>query len=463
MEHVTTSAMGKRDLDALLHPTTHLMQHHARGPLVLARAEGIHVWDEHGRQYIEGMAGLWCTAVGYGEPALAEAAAEQMRTLGYAHLFSGRSHEPAILLAEKLKSLAPFAASKVFFGHSGSDANDTQIKLIWYYNNAIGRPRKKKIISHRRGYHGVTIGAGSLTGIESSHTGFDLPLSPFLRVRCPHYYREALPGESEETFANRLAHELDALIVREGPETIAAFIAEPVLGAGGVVVPPAGYFAKIQEVLNRYDILLVDDEVICGFGRTGKMFGAQTMGMVPDTMSLAKALSSGYQPISAVLIPETMYDAFLDVSASNGVFGHGFTYSGHPVCAAVALRNIELIESRGLVAHAEQVGEQFQARLRAFSNHPLVGEARGVGLIGALELVADKRTRRSFDPAQAVGAQLQQRCQEHGLIVRALGDSIAFCPPVIISREQIEDLFERFSRALDETLEHCYRAGLIGG
>ncbi len=461
MVNVPVSSMGHRDLQALLHPTTHLAQHRQRGPLVLTRGEGIHVWDEQGRSYIEGMAGLWCTALGYGEAALVDAAAEQMRKLSYSHLFNGRSNEPAILLAEKLKALAPFDASKVFFGHSGSDANDTQIKLVWYYNNAIGRPEKKKIISHHRGYHGVTIGAGSLTGLGSSHAGFDLPLATFLRVRCPDHYREAHEGETEQAFAERLANELEELILRENPSTIAAFIAEPVLGAGGVVVPPAGYFEKIQQVLNRYDILMIDDEVICGFGRTGNLFGSQTTGMTPGTMSLAKALSSGYQPISAVLIPEHMYDAFVHASASHGTFGHGFTYSGHPVCAAVALRTIELIESRGLVAHAARVGEQFQACLRAYSDHPLVGQARGVGLIGALELVANQQTRQRFAPAHGVGAMVQQRCEQHGLIVRAMGDIIAFCPPLIISSEQIDEMFERFSLALADTLDDVRRAGLL--
>jgi 4-aminobutyrate--pyruvate transaminase len=454
MNHSTISAMGRRDLDALLHPTTDLVAHQRSGPLVLTRGEGIYVWDEHGRPYIEGMAGLWCAALGYGEAELVDAATEQMRKLSYSHLFSGRSNEPSILLAEKLKAMSPFGASKVFFGHSGSDANDTQIKFAWYYNNAIGHPEKKKIISHHRGYHGITIGAGSLTGLSSSHAGFDLPLAGFLKIRCPHYYREAQEGETEHAFVERLADELEALIVREDPRTIAAFIAEPVLGAGGVIVPPAGYYEAIQRVLTRHDILMIDDEVICGFGRTGKLFGAQTTGMKPDTMSLAKALSSGYQPISAVLIPDAMADAFLRAGGTHGVFGHGFTYSGHPVCAAVALRNLELIERRALVDHAMHVGEHFQARLRAYSEHPLVGEARGVGLIGALELVADKPSRRSFAPADGVGKKLQQNAQRHGLIVRAMGDTIAFCPPLIISHEQVDDLFARFSLALADTLDY---------
>lgn len=451
MNNKATQSLAARDMEAVLHPTTHMLQHRAKGSLVFSRAEGIHIWDDKQNQYIEGMSGLWCAALGYGEQELVDAAARQMSTLSYSHMFNGRSHEPAILLAEKLKAMAPFAASKVFFGHSGSDANDTQIKLMWYYNNALGRPRKKKIISRQRAYHGVGLGSASMTGLPSSHTGFDLPYGPFLRTRCPYYYREAEDGEAEEEFSSRLANELETLILLEDPETIAAFIAEPLMGAGGVIVPPRGYFEKIQVVLSRYDILLIDDEVICGFGRTGKMFGAETFNMRPDTISLAKALSSGYQPISAVLIAENMYQVLLDASADSGVFGHGFTYTGHPVCAAVALKNIELIEQRGLVQHADQLGVYFQSRLRDFLLHPLVGDARGVGLIGALELVADKRTKRGFNPSFAVGADVQTRCEQYGLIVRAMGDTIAFCPPLIITQSQIDELFDRFGRALNDS------------
>jgi 4-aminobutyrate--pyruvate transaminase len=449
---MNAASLQERDLAALLHPTTHLPRHREQGPLLIDRAQGVHVWDQQGKQYIEGMAGLWCTALGYGVKELADTAAEQMSRLSYAHLFGGKSHEPAIELAEKLKEMAPFPAAKVFFGHSGSDANDTQIKLIWYANNARGKPNKKKIIARQRAYHGVTLGAGSLTGLQVNHNGFDLPLPYVLRVRCPHYYREAEAGETEAQFTDRLADELEALILREDPDTIAAFIAEPVMGAGGVVIPPAGYFEKIQAVLDRYDILLIDDEVITGFGRTGKMFGCETVGMRPGTMSLAKALSSGYQPISAVLIPDWMDDALHEAGKTLGVFGHGYTYSGHPVCAAVALKNLELIERYKVIDHTARVAKRFQRRLAEFADHALVGEARGVGLIGACELVRDKASKQPFDTAQGVGAYLQTRCEKHGLIVRALGDSLAFCPPLVISEAQIDEMFDRFGRALDETL-----------
>lgn len=440
-----------KDLQHLLHPTTNLKQFHATGPKVHARAKGVYLWDNHGKQYLEGMSGLWCTALGYGEEALVEVATEQMRTLSYSQLFGGKTNEPSVLLAEKLKAMMPFAAGRVFFGLSGSDANDTQMKLMWYYHNAIGKPGKKKIISRWRGYHGVTVASGSLTGLPYFHTHFDLPIANVLHTDTPHYYRAGQAGETESGFVRRIVGNLEALILEEGPETIAAMIAEPVMGAGGVIVPPAGYFPAVAEVLRRHDIALIDDEVICGFGRTGQPFGAQTLDMKPTTMSVAKALSSAYLPISAVIIPEYMYEPMVELSASMGTFAHGFTYSGHPVCAAVALKTLEIFEERQIFAHVANVAEVFQQRLRAFADHPLVGEVRGVGLIGAIELVQDKATKQPFAGKQGVGAYCVQRGEANGLIVRNLGDSIAFCPPLIISEAQIDELFTKFDVALQET------------
>ncbi|MCB1684098.1 MAG: aminotransferase class III-fold pyridoxal phosphate-dependent enzyme [Pseudomonadales bacterium] len=441
-----------KDLAHLLHPATNLAQHHQVGPKVLSRAKGVYLWDNQGRQYLEGMAGLWCTALGYGEEELVRVAETQMRKLCYSQIFGGRTNEASVLLAEKLKAMAPMDAGRVFFGLSGSDANDTQVKLMWYYNNAIGRPEKKKIISRQRGYHGVTVAAGSLTGLPPFHKHFDLPIAGILHTDCPHYYRGAEPGESEAAFVDRIVGNLEALILREGPETIAAFIAEPVMGAGGVIVPPRGYFEKVQALLRRHEILFIDDEVICGFGRTGQPFGAQTFNIQPDTMSIAKAVSSAYLPLSAVLLPEYMYDAFKAMSAELGNFSHGFTYSGHPVCAAVALRNIELMEERDLFAHAARIGVTIQQRLAGLADHPLVGEARGVGMIGALELVADKATKTPFPATRGAGAKLQARCEANGLIMRALGDTVALCPPLVISDSQVDELFTKLGRSLDETL-----------
>jgi len=444
-------SLEARDLKHLLHPTTNLKLHHQTGPRIHERASGVYLWDDQGRQYLEGMAGLWCTALGYGEEELVRVAAEQMRKLSYSQLFASRTNEPSILLAERLAHMVPFDMPRVFFGLSGSDANDTQIKLMWYYHNAIGKPEKKKIISRWRGYHGVTVASGSLTGLPNFHRHFDLPIAGILHTDCPHYYRGAEPGESEAAFVDRLVGNLEALIEREGPETIAAFIAEPVLGAGGVIVPPRGYYERVQAVLARHDILFIDDEVICGFGRTGRPFGAETMGIVPTTMSLAKAISSAYLPLSAVLLPEFMYEPIAELSGAVGTFGHGFTYTGHPVCAAVALRTLELMEERDLFAHAARVGVPFQARLQALGAHPLVGEARGVGLIGAVELVEDKPTGRPFAPARGVGAYCAGRCEANGLIVRALGDTLAVCPPLIITDAQVDELFTKLAKSLDET------------
>jgi 4-aminobutyrate--pyruvate transaminase len=322
---------------------------------------------------------------------------------------------------------------------------------MWYYNNCVGRPEKKKIISRMKGYHGVTVAAGSLTGLPPYHKYFDLPIAGILHTDCPHYYRGREGGESEAAFVDRIVGNLEELIRREGGDTIAAFIAEPIMGAGGVIVPPPGYYQKVQALLAEHDILFIDDEVICGFGRTGKPFGAQTFDIRPDTMSVAKAVSSAYLPLSAVLLPERMYDAFVDLSAELGNFSHGFTYSGHPVCAAVALRNLELMEERDLFTHAARVGEIMQERLALLADHPLVGDVRGAGLIGAVELVADKDLGTPFPAEKGVGAYCMGRCEAHGLILRSLGDSMAICPPLIISDAQIDELFSKLTLALNET------------
>jgi 4-aminobutyrate---pyruvate transaminase len=449
-----------RDVETLIHPYTNLATHRDNGPLVLENAKGIYVYDVDGKPYIEGMAGLWCASLGYGNEELVEAAASQMRKLSFTHLFSGRSHDPAIELAEKLKEIAPIEVSKVFFGCSGSDANDTQIKLIWYYNNALGRPKKKKIISRLKGYHGVTITSASLTGLPNNHVDFDLPIAGILHTSCPHHYRFGMPGETEADFATRMAAELEEMILNEGPDTVAAFIAEPIMGAGGVIVPPTTYFEKIQPILDRYDILLIADEVITGFGRLGQMFGSPVMGMKPDTMSLAKAITSAYQPLSAVLVPEHMYQAMLDESRKIGVFGHGFTYSGHPVASAVAVKTLEIYERDNIVGHVRSIMGSFQARLRALADHPMVGEARGVGLVGGLELVADKQTKRGFLPKQAVAPKCVAFGQMEGVIVRAIGDTIAICPPLVITAAEVDELFDRITRALDRTEEWVRKEGL---
>jgi 4-aminobutyrate---pyruvate transaminase len=444
------SNYATRDVEALLHPTTNLNAHRLSGPLILEKGEGIYVVDNQGKRYIEGLAGLWCTALGYGNQELVEAAREQMSKLSFTHLFGGRSHEPAIELAEKIKALAPCPTSKVFFTSSGSETNDSQIKLAWYYNNAIGRPKKKKIISRMRGYHGVTIASASLTGLPAFHADFDLPIAGFLHTDCPHHYRYAEAGETEEDYATRLAGNLEALIEREGSDTIAAFIAEPVMGAGGVVVPPKTYFPKIQAVLQKHDIAFIADEVICGFGRTGNWWGSQTLGAKPTTVSMAKAITSAYFPLGALTVPEHVYEAMVAESAKLGVFAHGFTYSGHPVGCAVALAAIAIYERTNIVGHVQKVAPAFQRRLRALVDHPLAGEARGVGLLGGLELVKDKRTRQSFEGKIGLGAKVSALAQEQGLICRTVnGDTISLCPPLIITEDEINAMFDMLEKALD--------------
>lgn len=448
-----SSSAFQHDIESVAHPFTNLAKHLETGPTMLERGEGIYVWDDQGTRYLEGMSGLWCTALGYGNEELVEVAAEQMRKLPFSHLFASMGNEPAAQLADKLKTMVPFEAAKVFFTNSGSEANDTQVKLLWYYNNAIGRPKKKKIISRNKGYHGVTVASASLTGLPVLHESFDLPIANVLHTDCPHYYRFAQDGESEAEFVARLADNLRSLIEREGPETIAAFIAEPVMGAGGVLVPPAGYFEAIQPILAEHDIVLIVDEVICGFGRTGNMFGSETFGIRPGTMSVAKALSSAYLPIGAVLLPEEIYTPIAEESSRRGVLGHGFTYSGHPVCAAVASRVLDIYVRDKIVTHVQEVAQIFQHRLRALAEHPLVGEARGIGLIGACEIVKDKASKRPFDPGIGIGARCAQFARQNGLIVRAMGDAVALCPPLIITAEQVDDLFDRYERALNDTLD----------
>jgi 4-aminobutyrate--pyruvate transaminase len=455
------SNLATRDVETLIHPYTQLASFRETGPLVLERGEGVWVYDTEGKGYIEGMAGLWCTALGYSNEELVEAAREQMLKLPFTHLFSGRSHDPAIELAERLKEMAPMAASKIFFTSSGSEANDTQVKLVWYMNNALGRPKKKKIVSRMRAYHGVTVASASLTGLPANHIDFDLPIANILHTSCPHYYRFADEEESELEFSDRMAEDLEDLIEREGPDTVAAFIAEPVMGAGGAIMPPQGYFDAIQAVLDRYDILFIADEVITGFGRLGRPFGSQRLGIKPDTVSFAKALTSAYLPLGGVMIPEEMYQAMLDESRKVGTFGHGTTYSGHPVACAVANKTLEIYKRDRIFEGVAAKAPLFERRMRDLEEHPIVGEARGVGLVGGLEIVADKRTKAQYDPKKGVAVKTVGFAQAEGLIVRSLlGDRISICPPLVISEAEIDEMFERLTRALDRTADWISREGL---
>jgi 4-aminobutyrate--pyruvate transaminase len=429
-----TTTAKRRDVAYQLHPFTNLGRHESEGPLVITRGKGVYVYDESGREYIEGLAGLWCTGLGFGEERLVEAAARQMRRLPYYHQFGGKANNIAIDLAERLIGLLPGPMSKVFFNNSGSEANETAIKLVWYYNNALGRPRKKKILSRLNAYHGTTLGAASLTGLAVSHRDFDLPIPQVRHADCPDFYRYGKPGESDQAFATRLAESLDQQILREDPDTVAAFIAEPVMGAGGVIVPPATYFEQVQAVLRKHGVLLIADEVICGFGRTGRMFGSETFGLRPDIMTMAKAMTSGYLPLSATAISEEIYRALVQQSEKLGMFAHGYT-------------------ERDLLAHVQRVSPRLLEGLRAFADHPLVGDVRGVGLVAAVELVPDKPGRGAFDPPGSAGAVAVARAQANGLIVRNLRDIVAFCPPLIISESELDEMLRRFGKALEETAE----------
>ena len=451
MTYVAPNSIQARDIASLVHPQTNLAQHLEQGPTVIDRGQGIYVWDDSGQQFLDAAAGLWCASLGYANERLAKVAYEQMRKLGYYHLYRGNSHEPGVELAEKLLSIAPVKMSKVLFQCSGSEANDTAIKLVWYYHAAIGKPGKRKIIGRHMGYHGSTTAAISASGKPDMHAEFGLPLPDFRHTEFPHYYRRHNDGESEEQFATRMADALETLILAEGPDTVGGFIAEPVMGAGGGIIPPRTYWEKMQAVLRKYDVLFIADEVICGFGRTGNMWGSITYDLKPDMISCAKALSAAMQPISALMVNERVFAAMLDESRKVGNFAHGFTYAGHPVATAVAMEVLRIYDEMDMVPHVQRVGAYLQQVMGRFIDHPIVGDVRGVGLVSALEMMADKTTRTPFDPARKVGTIADKHARENGLIVRSIGDRIAFSPPLIITEAEVDELAVRLQKTLDAT------------
>ena len=435
-----------------LHPYTQLRQLERDGPLVIVGGDGVHVVDEHGQRYLEGMAGLWCASLGFSEKRLADAAHRQMLKLPYYHTFTGKVPGPVTELVQALDRWSPIPGARVLFANSGSESNDTAVKLVRYYWNARGRPAKKKILARVKGYHGVTVAAASLSGIPTMHQHFDLPMDGIVRVGCPHPYQFAQNGESPEAFAARMAAELEATIEREGPDTIGAFIAEPVQGAGGVIVPPPGYFDLLQPILKKHEILFIADEVITGFGRLGQAFGAQVYKLKPDLVTVAKMMTSAYVPMSALYVADPVYQAIADTSAAVGVFGHGYTYSGHPLACAVALETLRIYEDDRVVEHVARVGPRLQAGLARYRGHPLIGDVRGLGLIGAVELAADPASRKPFDPKRGVAPYLVKRAQAHGLILRAMAaDIVAFSPPLVITEGEIDELLAKFDLALKDT------------
>lgn len=453
------SLLHEMDARSLVHQQTDLDDLQNNSAILMDRGEGVRVWDIEGREYIEAMAGLWSASLGFSEKRLAEAAYQQMLKLPFYHTFFGKGHGPAAELADKLLSIAPANMARVLFQCSGSEANDAAIKLVWYYNAMRGKPEKRKLIGRVRGYHGNTVASASLSGQPHMYAGFGLPLPGFLHIDNPNYYRFAEPDESEEAYSARLAAKLEELILAEGPETIGALFAEPVQGGGGAITPPKGYFEAIQPILKRHDILLVADEVICGFGRTGAMWGSETYGMKPDLMCCAKQLSAAYQPISALMISEPIHQALLQGSREFGSFGHGFTYGGHPVACAVALETLRIYEERDIVGQVVAVSQTFLSGLESFRDHPLVGDVRGVGLIAGVELMQDKASKTPFAPSVKAGPMVERACLENGLIVRAIGDRIAFTPPLIITEDEIVEMFRRFRIGLDLASERI--AGLL--
>ena len=444
------------DRENFLHPSTHLGQH-ARGESatrIISKASGVYIEDRDGTRLLDAFAGLYCVNAGYGRTEVADAIADQARELAYYHSYVGHGTEASITLAKMIMDRAPAHMSKVYFGLSGSDANETNIKLIWYYNNILGRPEKKKIISRWRGYHGSGLMTGSLTGLELFHKKFDLPLSQVIHTEAPYYYRRQDDSMSEEQFSAHCAAELEALIEREGADTIAAFIGEPVLGTGGIVPPPAGYWQAIQAVLEKHDILLVADEVITGFGRLGTMFGSEHYGLKPDFITIAKGLTSAYAPLSGSIVSDKVWKVLERGTDENGPIGHGWTYSAHPICAAAGVANLKRSDL-GLVANAGSVGGYLNAAMKdALGDHPHVGDVRGEGLLCAVELVEDKATRKALDPTRKVTASIVSAMVEQGVIARVMpqGEIIGFAPPFCLSQGEADKIVDATKKAIKATL-----------
>jgi L-2,4-diaminobutyrate transaminase len=445
------------DRDHFFHPSTHMGQH-ARGETpnrVMAGGEGVTIWDTSGRKSLDAFAGLYCVNVGYGRQKIADAIAAQAKSLAYYHAYVGHSTDASIRLSKMIIDRAPKGMSRVYYGLSGSDANETNIKLIWYYNNVLGRPEKKKIISRWRGYHGSGVMTGSLTGLAGFHNAFDLPRAPILHTEAPYYYRREDRFQSEEQFAQYCADQLEKLILAQGPETIAAFIGEPVLGTGGIVPPPKTYWQKIQAVLKKYDILLVADEVVTGFGRLGSMFGSDHYGIEPDLITIAKGLTSAYAPLSGVIVGEKMWKVLVEGSDKLGPIGHGWTYSAHPICAAAGVANLELIDEMGLVKNAGETGAYFRGELaKAVGGHKNVGEVRGEGMLAAVEFVEDRDDRTFFDPAKKIGPQVAAALAERGVIGRAMpqGDILGFAPPLCLTQEEADIVVAKTAEAVKAVL-----------
>ena len=467
MSFAPTDNLSLEELDrqCVMHPLTNLKEHAsgAQAPQIIEGGQGVRIRNRQGRELIDGFAALYCVNVGYGRTEIADAIYEQAKKMAYFHTYRGHSNEPLIRLSDRILRLAPAHMSRVYYGLSGSDANETQVKIAWYYNNVLGRTDKKKIIARQRGYHGASVMAGSLTGIARFHKAFDLPVSRVLHTTAPHYYWGAEPGMSAADFSQKCADDLDRLIEAEGSETVAAFIAEPVIGTGGIVPPPEGYWPAIQVVLAKHDVLLIADEVICGFGRVGANFGSDLYEITPDLMSVAKGLTSAYVPLSGVIVSNKVWQVLERGSDEFGSFAHGYTYSGHALGAAAALANLDIIQREDLTGNARRTGAYLQQQLReVFAHLPYVGEVRGVGLLAAVEFVADREYKIGFDPELGIGQRVAAACFERGLIVRAMpaGDTIGFSPPLVVTSAEIDEIVEITGGAVAEVFDGLAAEGV---
>ncbi|MFG3594708.1 aminotransferase [Bradyrhizobium sp. RDI18] len=462
---INIKEISEKDRSSVLHPFTQLKDF-ATGklgePTIIETGKGIRIQDAHGNQLIDGFAGMYCVNVGYGRTEVAEAISRQAYRLAYYHCYAAHTTDELAILSDRLVRMSPGKMSKVFYGMSGSDANETQAKLVWYYNNLRGKPSKKRIIARERGYHGCSVVSGSMTGMSFYHDYMDLPLPQIVRTGVPHHYWGANPEETEREFSARRAVELDQLIERLGPDNVGAFIAEPVLGTGGITPPPEGYWGAIQAVLKKHDVLLIVDEVVTGFGRTGSMFGSQHYGLEPDLITVAKGLTSGYFPLSAAIIGQKVYEILEDGTDRVGAFSHGYTYSGHPIGAATANAVLDIVEKENLVSNAREVGAYFQMKLKEkFAELPIVGEVRGVGLMGAIEFVANRGNKKRFDPSLKVGARVSKAARDRGLIARPMphGDILGFAPPLVTTKAEIDDIVSITESAVRSVLDELIRAG----
>lgn len=453
---VDIAALSQMDRAATLHPFTPVRAFEADemgDPRIVETGSGIRITDAKGVTSIDGFAGLYCVNIGYGRQEVAEAIADQARKLAFYHSYAAHTTQALARLSDRLVAMAPNNMKKVFYGLSGSDANETQAKLVWHYHNLIGQPKKKKIIARQRGYHGCTVVSGSMTGMSFYHDHMDLPVGSILHTGVPHHYWGAEPGESEQAFSNRRAAELEAMIIEQGPETVGAFIGEPVLGTGGIIPPPDGYWQAIQKVLNKYDVLLIADEVVTAFGRIGADFGSEIYGIKPDLITVAKGLTSAYAPLSAVLVGQKVAAALSDHSDEVGAFSHGYTYSGHPISVAAANANLDVIERENITGHVAQNGIYLRDSLaQAVADESIIGEVRGVGMLAAIEFVADPATKQRFDASMKVGAQMSAACLKNGLIARAMphGDILGFAPPLVTTREDMDEIADIVKRSVRE-------------